>query len=208
MRGVTETVSPRGVGQRDFQIGLPISVFSWAAIDGDGGQDLGFLHLFGEFIQDFAGFLRFHFVIEVSEEVNADQVVGVVVQSAAHDAVGYLVQRIEFLHVVFLHGHQELSLKHAQRVVYRLENLVRAGAADLELAQIRSFNVDFSRFEEDESDAWRCRLVRMARSGWSIVPLILNVPSAATGCRCDGRIFGIALHQEYGVRGFPGPVCR
>jgi hypothetical protein len=46
-----------------------------------------------------------------------------------------------------------LSLKHAQRVVYRLENLVRAGAADLELAQIRSFNVDFSRFEEDESDA-------------------------------------------------------
>ena len=39
------------------------------------------------------------------------------------------------------------------RIVYRLENLVRAGAADLELAQIRSFNVDFSRFEEDESDA-------------------------------------------------------
>lgn len=47
---------------------------------------------------------------------------------------------------------------------------------------------------------WRCRLVRMARSGWSIVPLILNVPSAATAADAIGRIFGIALHQEYGVR--------
>jgi len=144
--------------------------------------------------------LRFHFVIEVSEEVNADQVVGVVVQSAAHDAVGYLVQRIEFLHVVFLHGHQELSLKHAQRVVYRLENLVRAGAADLELAQIRSFNVDFSRFEEDESDALAVPVgkdgqVRLVDRAFDFERTVRS-----DGCRCDGRIFGIALHQEYGVR--------
>ena len=59
---------------------------------------------------------------------------------------------------------------------------------------------DFSRFEEDESDALAVPVgkdgqVRLVDRAFDFERTVRS-----DGCRCDGRIFGIALHQEYGVR--------